>query len=149
MQSIAFHVLLSWATYRWVAHFYLSWYNRGMAKARKGQDNLIPQNKRTKDEQREIARKGGIASGKARKEKALLSEMYGAMLAGTFNVEIDGEMKKMTGKRFLTEVVQRIIMNGDSASVAMLKEIREATEGTKNKHEISGGAEPIKVTWQK
>jgi hypothetical protein len=120
-----------------------------MAKARKGQDNLIPQNKRTKDEQREIARKGGIASGKARKEKALLSEMYGAMLAGTFNVEIDGEMKKMTGKRFLTEVVQRIIMNGDSASVAMLKEIREATEGTKSKHEISGGVEPIKVTWQK
>ena len=31
--------------------------------------NLIPQNKRTKDEQREIARMGGIASGKARREK--------------------------------------------------------------------------------
>ena len=31
--------------------------------------NLIPQNKRTKEEQREIARMGGIASGKARREK--------------------------------------------------------------------------------
>lgn len=31
--------------------------------------NLIPQSKRTKDEQREIARIGGIASGKARREK--------------------------------------------------------------------------------
>ena len=31
--------------------------------------NLIPQNKRTKGEQREIARMGGIASGKARREK--------------------------------------------------------------------------------
>lgn len=31
--------------------------------------NLIPQSERTKDEQREIARMGGIASGKARKEK--------------------------------------------------------------------------------
>ena len=31
--------------------------------------NLIPQSERTKDEQREIARMGGIASGKARREK--------------------------------------------------------------------------------
>lgn len=31
--------------------------------------NLIPQNKRTKEEQREIARMGGIASGQARREK--------------------------------------------------------------------------------
>ena len=31
--------------------------------------NLIPQNKRTKEEQRKIARMGGIASGKARREK--------------------------------------------------------------------------------
>ena len=31
--------------------------------------NLIPLNERTKDEQREIARMGGIASGKARREK--------------------------------------------------------------------------------
>ena len=31
--------------------------------------NLIPQNKRTKEERRKIARMGGIASGKARREK--------------------------------------------------------------------------------
>ena len=31
--------------------------------------NLIPFNERTEDEQREIARQGGIASGKARREK--------------------------------------------------------------------------------
>lgn len=31
--------------------------------------NLIPQSERTKEEQREIARMGGIASGKARREK--------------------------------------------------------------------------------
>lgn len=31
--------------------------------------NLIPQSERTKDEQREISRMGGIASGKARREK--------------------------------------------------------------------------------
>lgn len=32
-------------------------------------ENLIPQNNRTKTEQREIAKMGGIASGKARREK--------------------------------------------------------------------------------
>ena len=38
------------------------------------EENLIPQNKRTKKEQREIARKGGIASGKARRERKTLKE---------------------------------------------------------------------------
>lgn len=34
------------------------------------EENLIPMNERTKDEQREIARQGGIASGKVRKQNA-------------------------------------------------------------------------------
>ena len=34
------------------------------------EENLIPMNERTKEEQRKIARQGGIASGKARKQKA-------------------------------------------------------------------------------
>ena len=37
--------------------------------ANDGIENLIPQNERTKEEQREIARQGGIANGKARREK--------------------------------------------------------------------------------
>lgn len=36
----------------------------------KGQENLIPLNQRTKEEQREIVTKGGKASGKVRQEKA-------------------------------------------------------------------------------
>ena len=36
--------------------------------------NLIPQNQRTKNEQREIARKGGLQSGKVRAERKLLKE---------------------------------------------------------------------------
>ena len=38
----------------------------------KGHDNLIPFNERSKDEARELGRKGGIASGKARRKKANL-----------------------------------------------------------------------------
>ena len=38
-------------------------------KAHPGSENLIPISKRTKDELRKITQKGGIASGKARREK--------------------------------------------------------------------------------
>lgn len=38
------------------------------------EENLIPMNKRTEEEQREIARKGGIASGEARRRKKTLRE---------------------------------------------------------------------------
>ena len=37
--------------------------------------NLIPLNKRTKSEQREIAKKGGIESGKIRREKKQMKEI--------------------------------------------------------------------------
>lgn len=36
--------------------------------------NLIPQNKRTKNEQREIAKKGGKASGESRRKRKTLKE---------------------------------------------------------------------------
>lgn len=39
-----------------------------------GEDNLIPMNQRTKAEQREIARKGGIASGKSRSANAQMKK---------------------------------------------------------------------------
>ena len=48
-----------------------------------GQDNLIPLNERTKEEQREIARQGGIASGKARREKSIMKDILEKMLNET------------------------------------------------------------------
>ena len=44
--------------------------------------NLIPQSERTKDEQREIARMGGIASGKARREKKTIRNILSDLLDG-------------------------------------------------------------------
>ena len=44
------------------------------------EQNLIPANKRTKDEHREIARKGGVASGKARRKKANLRKAFETIL---------------------------------------------------------------------
>ena len=43
-------------------------------------ENLIPMNERTKKEQREIARQGGIASGEARREKATMKKTLEMLL---------------------------------------------------------------------
>lgn len=43
--------------------------------------NLIPQNKRTKSEQRKIAQKGGIASGIARNEQKRLKTLLDMVLS--------------------------------------------------------------------
>ena len=44
------------------------------------QDDLIPMNKRTEDEQKKIARQGGVASGKARLRKKHGRELMRAIL---------------------------------------------------------------------
>jgi len=45
-----------------------------------GIDNLVPQSERTKEEQRKIARMGGIASGEARRAKRDMRERMKMML---------------------------------------------------------------------
>ena len=58
--------------------------------------NLIPQSERTKDEQREIARMGGIASGKARREKQKTQQIL-ADLVSIKNKDLD-MFKKLATK---------------------------------------------------
>ena len=102
-----------------------------MAKATPNIKNLIPQNKRTKEEQRAIAKKGGIASGEARREKKRISQIYTDFLLATHEIEINEEMVKLEGAALLAHVMKQVLVRGDSASVSLLKEIREATEGSK------------------
>lgn len=47
-----------------------------------GRENLIPFDKRTKEEARESGRKGGIASGKARRKKADFKRAANLILSG-------------------------------------------------------------------
>lgn len=51
--------------------------------ANEGVKNLIPQNQRTKEEQKRIATLGGIASGEARREKATMKKLLRQMLEET------------------------------------------------------------------
>lgn len=75
------------------------------------------------EEARRFGSMGGKKSGEVRREKKLLSAMYADILAKGF--AIDGE------RLSLDDVVSAIVSRNDSASVSMLKEIREATEGSK------------------
>ena len=45
-----------------------------------GRENLISQNMRTKEEQRKIARQGGIASGKKRRDNRAMREVLKSLL---------------------------------------------------------------------
>lgn len=79
---------------------------------------------------REMGRLGGIASGKAKRERAAVSAMYAKFLAKKTNVPIDGRLA--TGIQLLEYAVKTVISEGsDNAKVSLMKEMREALEGSK------------------
>lgn len=86
---------------------------------------------RTKAEARERGKAGGIKSGEARREKKLMSAIYADFLAEKFTVKIDGIDQSITGGKLVNRVVKQILATGGPGAVSMLKEIREATEGSK------------------
>lgn len=90
-----------------------------------GAENLVPQNKRTKEEQREIARQGGIASGKARQQKKTMREI----LRECLNMECtddDLEKLKLTGKIDNgTAVTLGLILGAKSGNAQNYKQIVE------------------------
>lgn len=53
------------------------------------EENLIPMNERSEDEVRELGRKGGINSGKARREKKLFKEAIEKKLGQSIDSMID------------------------------------------------------------
>jgi LDH2 family malate/lactate/ureidoglycolate dehydrogenase len=65
---------------------------------RKGQENLIPFSERTEEEARENGRKGGKASGAARRRKADLRRMAQDILDGTYT---DKNGKPFTGAELI------------------------------------------------
>lgn len=68
--------------------------------ASKGQENLIPMSERSKDEVRQIASKGGINSGIARRQKATMKETLKQMLEEV--ADIEGNDNKLTYRQLAT-----------------------------------------------
>jgi len=107
-----------------------------MEKSKGRVENLRPA--KTKEVAQARGKLGGIKSAAVKKERKLLSTMYADMLAKGFEVE---------GERLsLDQVVTAVLARADSASVSMLKEIREATEGSKVKVEGELGT-PVKFVF--
>lgn len=91
-------------------------------------ENLIPQNKRTKSEQREIARQGGIASGKARKEKKLIKDrILERMGEKDWNTMIDNLIERASNDTKSFEVLRDTIGQKPVEKVAI-----GASEDAKN-----------------
>ena len=83
---------------------------------------LIPANRRSKQEVSENGRKGGIKSGKVRREKRLMSQIFAELLTNG----LDQDIEKASAK---------IIRKGGGPAVSLMKTIAETTEGSKIKTE--------------
>lgn len=77
-------------------------------------ENLKPQNTRTKEEQREIAKKGGRRSGEVRREKRKFREMFETFLESDFKG--DKELPKSKRRKNKEIMMMRMVkqaMDGD------------------------------------
>ena len=88
----------------------------------------------------ENARERQLKSAQKRKEnnakKKLMSQIYAEFLEKEYDVKAGDKTKKISGAELCNEAMKKIIARGDSASVSLLREIREDTEG--NKIQLSG-----------
>lgn len=94
-----------------------------------GKDNLIPFSERTEEEQRQIRKKGGVASGKARRNKKDLRKALEALLEKKWT---DKNGKKLTGTEAITTKLFEQAMKGN---VKAFETIR-ATVGQDPVHKI-------------
>ena len=92
-----------------------------------GQENLIPMNERTKEEQKKIATMGGIRSGEVRREKATMKATLEKMLEEKNN-------KGITYRDLTTLGLLKGAINGNASNyrviVEMLGEIQESQSTT-------------------
>lgn len=84
--------------------------------ANDGIKNLIPQNQRTKEEQRRIATMGGIASGDARRAKKTMREVLEVLLE-----TVDKDSDKTNIEVMMASAVRKA-MNGDLKAMEFVRD---------------------------
>lgn len=84
-----------------------------------GDDNLIPFSERTEEEQREIAKKGGIASGEARRRKKDLRLALEALLEKEYN---NGKGEKISGAELLAYKQFDKALKGDTRAFEVVRD---------------------------
>lgn len=103
------------------------------------EQNLKPITTLSSEEAKKRGSAGGKKSVQARRERKLVSQIYAEFLAKKHKTG-QGDI---SGDEMLEKVVMKVLARGDSSSVAMIKEIREATEGSK--FDIVNNAAPVVV----
>ena len=93
-------------------------------------EDLIPMNKRSEAEVKAMQRKGGINSGKARRNKALLKDCLQILMEKKYLDEETG--KKITGAELLSvDLFRKAIDEMDTAKKAKAFEVLRDTSGQK------------------
>lgn len=98
------------------------------------EQNLIPNSERTPSEVRENGKKGGIASGKARREKKKAVEVARLILDEIINTKQGEEVEVRYA--MIKKQVERALKHGDTKAFNAV--IKLADEMPSDKHEISG-----------
>lgn len=100
----------------------------------KGEENLIPTSKRTKEEQRKIAVMGGKASGVARKKRKALKELLEIALS----MEVAGDQ---TAAEAVTAALIQKAMDGDTKAFEVIRDTvgEKPTEKSQVQGEINIG----------
>ena len=103
------------------------------------ENNLIPLNERTKNEQREIARKGGIASGKSRRKKKLLRQILDEIGESRLNTNEAKDIAKALSmnKRDVTydvAIMFKAVNEALGGNIKAMEFIRD-TRGQNNKND--------------
>lgn len=116
---------------------------------RDGTENLIPVTERTKDEAREISRKGGIASGKARREKADFKKKINEVLAmDVFSPQLKETLEGMglttTNQSAIAVQLLQQALKGNMRAIELFAKLN-SNEGTKDKLDKKEQKERIKA----
>ena len=85
----------------------------------------------TTDEAKEMQKKSAEKRKENNAKKKLMSQIYAEFLEKEYNVRQGDKERKLTGAELVNECMKKIIARGDSASVSLMREVREGTEGTK------------------
>lgn len=98
----------------------------------KGHENLIPTNKRSKEEARELGKKGGQASGVARRKKIMMKDLAMELLnsniqddelkARILNIFPDVDPEKMQIQTAMTVAQINKALKGDSKAFEVIRD---------------------------
>ena len=85
----------------------------------KGHDNLIPTNKRSKEEARKLGAKGGKKSGEVRRQKKLLKDCLDELLQREWE---NRQGEKMSGSEAISVAVFKKALAGDMKAFEIVRD---------------------------